>query len=125
MKSAIVLVCYFVSFIMVTQNVMAKSAIFKPPVQCENLAEMAQKQCVESYCVSNTREFVCEALKCKQDNSGKDIFANLAKLKCIQKVCKRNTTKLVCQKLKVCEDKRSKGDVFGYIGCVITLFAEE
>ena len=103
----------------------AKSAIFKPPIQCENLAEMAQKQCVETYCVTNTREFVCEALKCKQDNSGKDIFANLAKLKCIQKVCKRNTGKLVCQKLKVCEDKRSKGDVFGYIGCVITLFAEE
>ena len=125
MKSAIVLVCYFVLCTMVIQNVAAKSAIFEPPIQCENLAEMAQKQCVETYCVTNTREFVCEALKCKQDNAGKDIFANLARLKCIQKVCELNTGKLACKKSEVCEEKRNKGDVFGYVGCVITLFTEE
>ena len=125
MKSIVNIFGFFLSFMLVMQNVVVKSAVFQPPIQCENLAKRAQKQCVESYCVTNTREFVCEALKCKQDNGGKDIFANLAKLKCIQKVCKRNRGELVCQKLKVCENKRSKGDVFGYIGCVIELFAEE
>ena len=107
------------------QNVMARSAIFELPETCENVPEVAQMHCVESYCGNNPGQFVCEALKCKQDNAGKDIFANLARLKCIQKVCELNTGKLVCKKLEVCEEKRNKGDVFGYVGCVITLFTEE
>ena len=125
MKSNIIFPFYFVLFMMIIQNVVTETGLFKPPKQCENLPKISRRQCLESYCISKQQEFVCETLQCITDNEGEDIAARLAKLKCIQNACSRNTEESVCKKLKVCEAKRNDGDVLGYLTCVIKLFSKE
>ena len=97
MKSNIIFPFYFVLFMMIIQNVVTEAGLFKPPKQCENLPKISKKQWLDTFCVSNQQQFVCETLECVTDNEGKDIAARLAKLKCIQNVCSRKTEEVVCK----------------------------
>ena len=103
----------------------SQPGFFQPPQQCENPNPNVQEQCLRNFCVTNQKEFVCTALKCKEEHVGDGIIEKLAKLKCIEGVCSLNRSEEVCQRLAECEAKKKTEGVFAFIGCIIELFSSE
>ena len=107
------------------EHVNAEPNFFRPPKQCENQSQVGQEQCVKEFCAVNVNKFVCQALQCKQGNTGEGILQQFAKLKCIQNVCTSNPSEAVCQKLQECEAKKNakSGALVSYIECIVNLFS--
>ena len=115
----------FVLIFIAMENVSCKHKSFRPPEECKNEPERSQENCLKNYCQTNTGTFVCQAYKCRQENTGNDIIQNMAKLKCIKDTCKSYSSEPVCQELQICHAKKTGlGGFFKLIKCILRLFQE-
>ena len=118
---AIIIPLVIVLFITI-DNASCRSNFFQPPKVCQNEPESNQENCLNDFCLTNNRKFVCQAYDCKKNNAGNGVFSKLSKLRCIESACEINTTEPVCVELNQCSAKKKTEGFFSYIGCITTLF---